>query len=105
MEVWRHSDDIDRLIFDGDVIPRGKIMQIAMSQFQPHQSCSPHKHYDLHEVFVCESGEIDLTVDSEEIHVVPGDVVLVRPGHVHSLINRSEILCEMLLIGIACPLQ
>jgi mannose-6-phosphate isomerase-like protein (cupin superfamily) len=105
MEIRHHSGDPSRFTFDADVAPHGHITQIAIGHFHLHQSCPAHTHRDLHEVFVCESGERDVTVDTDEVDLGPGDVVLVRPGHLHSLVIRSESLCKMLLIGVACPLR
>ena len=92
-------------IFDDKILPKGKIMQISIAHFKGHQSCPQHHHYDLHEVFIIEKGSIDLTVDDETIHLNPKDVCLVRPGHNHSLINQNDFLCEILILGIACPLN
>jgi quercetin dioxygenase-like cupin family protein len=105
MELPVRSSDVSRELFGAKILPRGKIMQISISHFLPHQSCPAHKHFDLHEIFVCESGEVNLTVDDHEVHLLPGDVVLVRPGHVHCLVNTSEALCELLILGIACPVE
>jgi mannose-6-phosphate isomerase-like protein (cupin superfamily) len=78
---------------DSDVFPPRKNMQIAISHFQPHQSRSPHKHHDLHEVFVCESGEIDLTSDTEGIHLGRGDGVRWQVDQKTSgWMNRSWLL-------------
>jgi mannose-6-phosphate isomerase-like protein (cupin superfamily) len=88
-------------IFDDTVMQRGRIMQLSISRFNPHQSCPAHKHDDLHEIFVCERGSIDVTVDDRRIHLDPKDVLLVRPGHVHSLVNDASAICDLYIIGIA----
>ena len=92
-------------IFDSSVLGKGKIMQISIAHFKPHQSCPIHQHFDLHEVFIIESGEIDITIDNNTIHLCKNDVCLVRPGHDHSLLNDTDTLCEILILGIACPLK
>lgn len=90
-------------IFGSDVLNKGKIMQISVAVFNPGQDCPVHKHFDLHEIFACEKGEIDITVDDTTVHMVPNDVLLVRPGHNHSLINKTSEICQLLIMGIACP--
>jgi mannose-6-phosphate isomerase-like protein (cupin superfamily) len=80
-------------------------MQISIAHFRPHQSCETHRHIDLHEIFICEKGEIDVTVGSETVTIRPRDVLLVRPGNDHGLVNRTEELCELLIFGIACPVD
>lgn len=92
-------------IFDDKILKKGKIMQISIAHFKGHQGCPKHKHYDLHEIFVIEKGDIDLTVDDTTVHLNPKDVCLVRPGHDHSLLNKNETTCEILILGIACPLD
>ena len=107
MEIFRRKDfteeSQERDIFGSDVIPKGKIMQISYAYFKPQQGCPKHDHYDLHEVFVCDKGSIDIYVDDVKHEINPGDIVIVRPHHSHELMNKNDITCEMLCIGIACP--
>lgn len=108
MEIRRKcipQDGNSYQIFNDQIIPNGKIMQISISHFQPHQSCPSHKHFDLHDVFIIEKGNIYITIDDQTFHLEPKDVCLVRPGHNHSLINQSDSLCEILILGIACSLE
>ena len=84
-------------------IPKGKIMQISISPFQPHQSCPLHQHYDLWEVFIVDEGEIDITVDDTVYHLKEKDGLIVKPHHNHALVNQTDSITTMFIIGIACP--
>lgn len=109
MKVFRKSEyeikdsDFPQIIIDKGIIPGGKIMQISFADFKSQQSCPKHQHIDLFEVFVVDDGEIDLTTDEETVHITEGDCVLIYPLHDHSLVNKSNTTCKMLVIGISCP--
>ena len=90
-------------IFGDGVVKRGRIMQISVTDFRPAQVCPAHAHKDLHEFFVCERGKIDITVNDETVVVGETDVVLVRPGSSHGLVNRYGETCRVLVIGISAP--
>lgn len=86
-----------------DEIPKGKIMQISISPFQPHQSCPTHQHYDLWEIFIVDQGSIDITIDNVLYHLNEKDGIIVKPHHDHSLMNNNNSTTTMFVIGIACP--
>lgn len=90
-------------LFNETNFPKGKIMQLSIAHFKPNQGCPVHQHYDLHEIFIIDKGEIDITVDETTYHMKASDSIIIRPGHDHSLMNNTEILCEIYIIGIACP--
>jgi quercetin dioxygenase-like cupin family protein len=105
MKVTNQNSGNPWTIFGPGVIPPGKIMQISVSPFAPGQSCPDHTHHDLWEVFICERGQINMKVDTDNISLFEKEVVLVKPGQKHGLTNNSDSTCELLIMGIACPEQ
>jgi len=103
MEVFRKVDNSSsiRRILNQNHIPCGRIMQISIAHFQPFQSCPKHQHFDLFEVFIVKSGSISVVVNQTQIDLGTGDVLLINPKNDHELHNRTDILCEMLVLGIA----
>lgn len=55
---------------------------------EPGEHTTPHSHEET-EVFVILSGRALMIVDEEKTQVLPGDVIMLKPGSVHSLRNES----------------
>ena len=100
MELFKLNNKSEFL--NNNLIPKGNIMQISIAQFLPSQSCPIHQHYDLFEVFIVDSGEITIFVDEKKINLIENDLLIVHPKINHSLINETNKLCEILVLGIAC---
>lgn len=61
---------------------------------------APHRHAATTEVFLVSSGEATVVVDSADVRIVAGDVLIVEPEEVRSLIASSDdFRCFVLHVG------
>lgn len=90
----------NRLLSAGELRQTGALLQVV--QVPPGEPPSgghipPHRHATSVEVYVVRRGECELIVNGERHTLRPGDVILMEPGDVHELINRSEEVFELLV--------
>ena len=54
----------------------------------------PHFHEDASEFFYVAEGALDVQVDGEWQRLEAGQSICLRPGQVHTLMNRTETPCR-----------
>ena len=77
-----------RVLVENGRIP--KLTNFSQSIIKPGQFCPAHTHPDMWEVYLVESGKGKMILNGEEIHLEPGDRLIVDPGEEHSMQNNSE---------------
>ena len=61
---------------------------------------APHRHATATEVFLVSAGHATVVVDGAEVRVVAGDVLIVEPEEVRSLMASSDdFRCFVLHVG------
>lgn len=63
---------------------------LGTSSVEPGFSSNYHSHEDLEETFYCIQGKGQIRVDGKVVDVEINDVVYVKPGELHQLINPSD---------------
>jgi quercetin dioxygenase-like cupin family protein len=63
------------------------LTNFSQSVFEPGQTCDPHTHPDMFEIYLVEAGRGELVVEGETIELHPGDCAVVEPGEEHSMSN------------------
>ncbi len=65
------------------------LTQFAEARFPPGESAAAHRHEDLYEVFLVQSGSGRMQVEQQEIELHPGLCVTVEPGETHEIVNTG----------------
>jgi quercetin dioxygenase-like cupin family protein len=61
---------------------------------------APHRHAAVTEVFLVAAGEVTAVVDRAEVRLAAGDVLIVEPDEVRSLVTSSDdVRCFVLHVG------
>jgi mannose-6-phosphate isomerase-like protein (cupin superfamily) len=50
----------------------------------------PHRHDQMHEIYLVARGESTALVDGVTVHLGPGDMLVVEPGEAHTFVASSE---------------
>ena len=66
----------------------------AWCVIRPGTASVPHAH-DEYEIFIAISGEAVVEGDGERAALLPGDIVHLRPGMAHRVVNESDRDFEM----------
>ena len=98
LESVSHNQAIKKKVFvrKGEM---GNITQVAAVTFLPGQIADGHKHDDMFETFIVQSGSGEIKVDNKVVNVRAGDCVVVSPGEMHEVKNTGGEVMEMLVIG------
>lgn len=56
----------------------------------------PHHHEGVSEFFYIIEGQLDVNVDGEWVRLGSGETLSLKPGQVHTLMNRIEAPCRWL---------
>lgn len=98
-ESVSHNPEIKKKVFvrKGEVL---NITQIAEITFQSGQIADEHKHPDMFEMFLVQTGDGQVKVDGEVISMEKGSCVVVSPGEMHEVKNVGEDQMQVLVIGI-----
>lgn len=83
------------------VIKTGAHAQVAVMTLPPDGSTAPQSRLDTDQVFVIASGAGEALVGPDAFGVEPGDLVFVRAGTPHELVNRT--VAPMHLIVVMAP--
>jgi quercetin dioxygenase-like cupin family protein len=75
-----------------------KNVWIGTSSIDPGFTSNEHSHADQEEIFYCVSGSGRIKVDGEEARVEAGDLVYIRPGSKHQLINDGKVIFKVLAV-------
>lgn len=67
-------------------------LTLSRTILQPEQATGGHKHDDLEEIYIFESGEgfIELETEGNRIHVSEGSIVQIKGGVWHRVFNVSD---------------
>lgn len=84
-----------RLLSAGALRQAGALLQVVV--VPPGSHIPPHSHATSVEVYVVRRGVCELIVNGERHEMRPGDVLLMEPGDVHELFNRSNEDFELLV--------
>ena len=76
---------------------------VIYCEIDPGHSIGYHRHGANEEVYVILEGTGRMTVNGEVREVVPGDVLLNKPGWEHGLENHSDTLLKILVFEAALP--
>jgi quercetin dioxygenase-like cupin family protein len=74
---------------------------VGTTAVEPGFTSNEHKHDTQEEIFYCLEGRGDLRVNGEDIPMLPGDTLLVKPGNLHMVVNRGEKVFK--LLAVVCP--
>ena len=94
-----HNPEITKQV----ILRRGDLPHLtnfSRSQLLPGQVSRAHRHIDLFEVFLVESGVGVMKVDGHEERLEAGICVVVEPGEVHEIINTGSTELVLLYFGI-----
>jgi quercetin dioxygenase-like cupin family protein len=95
-----HDSWLRKSVFDGC---RGHILQVSTTQIRPGQSTKPHIHSDAFEYYFCLSGCLDIHVGDERCAIEAGDLLVVEPGEIHSIANRSDKNVDLFYFLVLAP--
>ncbi len=76
------------------------VIQFARSIFPPGAVAGEHRHEDMAEVFLVESGQGRIAVDGRTHELAPGTCVTVEAGETHELRNTGEIDLVVTYFGV-----
>ena len=65
----------------------------------------PHLHAQVTEIYLVARGFAELRVEQEELHLEPGDMVIVEPGEAHTFLSSSPDYFHFVIQtpGLATP--
>ena len=95
-----HDSWLTKSVLDGC---RGHILQVSTTQIPLGQSTKPHIHPDAFEYYFCLSGCLDIYVGDERCAIETGDLLVVEPGEIHSIANRSDEIVELFYFLVLAP--
>lgn len=75
--------------------------QFAQAYFEPGAEAPKHKHDDMYETFLVETGEIEFTVNSKQILLKVGGTITLEPGEFHEVRNKSKEIAIMTYFQIS----
>ena len=90
------SDDDGALRQTGTTLPNGTVFRVV--EFGPGVSPRRHRTNSI-DYAVVVSGEIDMELDDEVVHLKAGDV-LVQRGTVHNWVNKASQPCVIAFVLI-----
>lgn len=71
---------------------------VGTTAVEPGFMSNEHKHDAQEEIFYCLEGKGDLRINGKDVPMVPGDTLLVPPGTLHQVVNRSQEVFKLLAI-------
>ncbi|WJW76571.1 cupin domain-containing protein [Thiohalobacter sp. IOR34] len=86
------------LLEAGELAP---LTQLARVSLQPGQHTRPHRHPDMHEIFLVESGQGQAEIDGNTLSLAAGDCLWVEPGEEHRLSNPHDHPLRLFYFGLA----
>jgi len=89
----------DTVIFKVVGEQTGSDVTVAMAITPPGGGPPPHMHRNEHEIFIIESGEIELWSDGEWTPAAPGSVVFLPKGVPHSFRNAGSTPSRMWVVA------
>ncbi len=98
-----HNPEIKKKVMLGsDDLPH--LTTFAQARFAPGQAADRHKHDDMAEVFLIESGACKLILNGDtELVLAPGVCIAVEPGEYHELINTGSAELVITYFGLRVP--
>ena len=81
------KDDDKYVVKDNDVLNN---LVISSTDLRPGKSTSGHQHAGQEEVYNFVKGKGNMKVDDEVFPVKEGDVILIKDGQFHQVINNSD---------------
>lgn len=84
-----HDPEIRKqvMIRNGNV-PR--LTSFSRAVFKPGQKITKHKHADMHEIFLIESGNGVIRIDGKDHKIRKGNCITVEPGDEHEIRNTGS---------------
>ncbi|MGH2690363.1 MAG: cupin domain-containing protein [Actinomycetota bacterium] len=76
------------------------LTQVAEATFPPGELAASHTHPDMHELFLCRSGEGRIVVEGTTHALAPGTFVACRPGESHEIRNTGTEPLVVLVVGL-----
>lgn len=76
------------------------LTNFSQACFAPGQQVTPHKHADMSEVFLVESGEGTIWIDGIAHPLTAGTCVAVEAGELHKLANTGQTDLVLTYFGI-----
>jgi len=66
------------------------LVQFAQATFKPGEVATEHKHPDLYEIFLVESGSGIIRIDDKEQAIEKGMSITVEPNELHEVENTGD---------------
>jgi mannose-6-phosphate isomerase-like protein (cupin superfamily) len=85
------------------MIPQGVIptlAQFSQVSFQPGEVATEHKHDDMYEIFLVESGSGVIKINEQQYPLEKGTCVTVEPGELHEVTNTGSEDLVLTYFGI-----
>lgn len=79
----------------------GKVMMVNWSKLPVGKSFQLHYHEDMQEVFVLFDGQVNMSVDDQQVELHSGDAILVEPKEKHDMTNIGSSDAIYLVFGIS----
>lgn len=76
------------------------LTNFSQARFAPGQQVTPHKHADMSEVFLVESGEGTIWIDTVAYPLTAGTCVAVEAGEMHKLANTGQADLVLTYFGV-----
>ncbi len=83
------------------VVHTGDHEQVVVMALPPDGEIGEEVHHDTDQLFIFVAGSGEARVDELVLPVGPGDLVFVRAGSVHNIVNRS--VAALRLITVYAP--
>jgi len=76
------------------------LVQFSRAVFPAGESAPAHKHEDMAEVFLVESGEGLIRIDDEEHTMQQGDCITVEKNEMHEIYNNGSKDLVLIFFGV-----
>ncbi len=74
---------------------------LAHVTIPPGKSSPRHYHQELEETYYILSGVGAMTINEQELDVLPGQAVLIEPGEVHQIYNKGGE--DLVFLAVSAP--
>lgn len=99
-EPLSHDTGITKqVILRNGTIPH--LTQLAQARIPTGSRVTPHKHSDMHEIFIVLSGHGRVHCNDNQQKVGPGTCIQIEPGEMHGFENNGDEELVVVYFGIA----
>ena len=92
---------LKRVLATNADLQAGQVQMLNWARLPVGSSFASHYHQDMQEAFVILSGNVQMTVDDQQVELSHGDAILIDANEVHKMINVGDRDADYIVFGIS----